>query len=152
MIQDKDLHKQIGAGEGRTISMTAKTVPARVGWVRGWPRWTPYAALAWSLIYAALGLYWAVSGHGFPFASGLESAALGPIAGQFGSLVAWIIVIMEGLQAVVVGVAMLRGSRSKALRSLLIVAGALLSGVLLLLMTGLDLLMKVGYIPGVIFG
>ncbi len=129
----------------------ADVVPARVGWARQWPRWTPYAAVAWSLVYAALGLYWAVSGHGFPFNSELESAAFGPIAGQFGSLVAWIIVIMEGLPAVVVGVAMLRGRRSKALRSLLIAAGALLSGVLLLLMTGLDLLMKVGYIPGAIW-
>ena len=127
-------------------------VPARVGWARQWLRWTPYAAVAWSLVYAALGLYWAVSGHGFPYASGLESAAFGPIAGQFGFLVAWSIVIMEGLPAVAVGVAMLHKSRSKALRSLLIVAGALLSGVLLLLMTGLDLLMKVGYIPGAIFG
>src|SRR4030042_2960534 len=130
----------------------ASVVPAREGGVLAWQRWVPYAAVAWSLVYAVMGLYWSVSGHGFPFGFGLESAALGPIAGQFGSLVAWIIVIMEGLPAVVVGVAMLRGSRSKALRSLLIVAGALLSGVLLLLMTGLDLLMKAGYIPGAIFG
>ena len=136
----------------------AGAVPARGGGVRDWQGWAPYAAVAWSMIYAALGLYWAVSGHGFPFASGLESDALGPIAGRFGSLVAWIIVIMEGFPAVIVGAAMLRGGpiihrvRSKAIRSLLIIAGALLSGVLLLLMTGLDLLIKVGYIPAAIFG
>ncbi len=140
--------KTLVAGSNGMVS----GVPARVGWAHQWPRWTPYAAVAWSLVYAALGIYWAVSGHGFPFASGHESAAYGPIAGQFGSVVAWILVIMEGFPALVVGAAMLRGSRSKALRSLLIVAGALLSAVLLLLMTGLDLLMKVGYIPGTIFG
>ena len=36
----------------------ARFVPARVGWVRDWPRWASYAAVAWSLVYAALGLYW----------------------------------------------------------------------------------------------
>lgn len=133
-------------------SEMASAAPIRAEWARDWQHWAPYAVIVWSLVYAALGLYWAVSGHGLPFAYDPETAAMGPIAGRFGSLVAWIIVIMEGLPAVALGVAMLRGLRSKALRSLLIVAGALLSGVLLLLMTGLDLLMKVGYIPGVIFG
>ncbi len=152
MIQDKDIRKQIGDSKGRAISMAANAVPARVGWARQWQHWATYAVVVWSVIYTGLGLYMAVSGHGFPFASDLESVAYGPIAGKLGSLVAWILVIMEGLPAVVVGVAMLRGVRGKALRSLLLIAGALLTGVLLLLMTGLDLLMKVGYIPGVIFG
>jgi hypothetical protein len=132
--------------------MTAKALPARVGWLKNWPSWAPYAAITWSLVYAALGLYWVVGGHGFPFAAGLDSDTLGPIAGRVGPTGAWIIVILEGLPAVVVGVAMLRGVRSKALRTLLITAGALLSGVLLLLMTGLDLLTKVGYIPAAILG
>jgi hypothetical protein len=44
------------------------------------------------------------------------------------------------------GVAMLRGGRSGALRPLLITAGALLAGVLLLLMTALILLVQLGYI------
>ena len=33
----------------------ASNVPARGGGVGDWQRWTPYAATAWSLIYAALG-------------------------------------------------------------------------------------------------
>jgi hypothetical protein len=42
---------------------------------------------------------------------------------------------------------MLRGVRGKALRPLFITAGVLLAGVLLLLMTGLNLLVMLGYIP-----
>jgi hypothetical protein len=54
---------------------------------------------------------------------------------------------MAGIPAAALGAAMLRGVRGKALRPLLITAGALLAGVLLLLMTGLDLLIMLGYIP-----
>ncbi len=35
----------------------AGVMPAREEGVRDWPRWAPYAAVAWSLIYAALGVY-----------------------------------------------------------------------------------------------
>jgi hypothetical protein len=145
MIQDKDLSKQIGGSEGRTISMTAKAVPARVGWVRDWPHWAPYAAVAWSLVYAALGLYWAVSARGFPYAPGTVSGLPGPIAGRFGPVVAWIIVITLGLPAVAVGILMLRGVQQ--LRSLLMTTGALLAAVLLLLMSDLTLLVMLAYIP-----
>ena len=46
---------------------------------------------------------------------------------------------------------MLSGVRGKALRPLFITAGVLLAGVLLLLMTSLDLLVKLGYFPYIIF-
>jgi hypothetical protein len=61
--------------------------------------------------------------------------------------VAWIVVMMAGIPAAAVGTAMLRGVRSRALRPLFITAGALLAGVLLLLMTDLNLLVTLGYIP-----
>ena len=118
-----------------------------VGGLRDWQRWTPYAAVAWSLVYAALGAYWAVGGRGFPYTSDTASDALGPLVGRFGPGAAWIVVISAGIPALVVGVAMLRGVRNKTLRPLLIIAGVLFAGVLLLLMTGLDLLVKLGYIP-----
>ena len=41
-------------------------IPTRGGGVRDWQRWVPYAAVAWSLVYAALGVYWAMGGRGFP--------------------------------------------------------------------------------------
>ena len=48
----------------------ASVVPARGGGIRDWQRWAPYAAVAWSLIYAALGISWAVSGRGFQVDTG----------------------------------------------------------------------------------
>ena len=128
-------------------SRMASVVPARGGGVRDWQRWAPYAAVAWSLIYAALGVYWAVSGRGFPYTPETVSDGMGPLLGRFGPGVAWIVVMMAGIPAAAVGAAMLRGVRSRALRPLLITAGALLAGVLLLLMTGLNLLVMLGYIP-----
>ena len=130
----------------------ASVVPARGGGVRDWQRWAPYAAVAWSLIYAALGVYWAVSGRGFPYTPETVSDVMGPLLGRFGPGVAWIVVMMAGIPAAAVGAAMLRGVRGRALRPLLITAGALLAGVLLLLMTGLNLLVKLGYIPYAILG
>ena len=121
------------------------SVPARSGGVRDWQRWAPYAAVAWSLVYATLGLYWAVGGRGFPYTSETVSDMMGPLLGRLGPVVGWIIVLMAGIPAAVVGTAMLRGVRK--LRSLLIIAGALLIGSLLLLMTSLNLLVKLGYTP-----
>ena len=125
------------------------TVGGRVG---DWQRWVPYAAVAWSLIYTALGIYWAVSGRGFPFTPATVSDVMAPLLGRFGQGVAWIVVMMAGIPAAAMGAAMLRGVRSRALRSLFITAGALLAGVLLLLMTSLNLLVMLGYIPYVIRG
>jgi hypothetical protein len=129
----------------------AGVVPARGG-VRDWQHWAPYAAVAWSLVYAALGLYWAAGGGGFPYSPAGASDGMGPLLGQFGPNLAWIFVVMAGLPAAALGAAMLRAAipraaRSRVLRLLFITAGALLSGVLLLLMTSLDLLVKLGYIP-----
>ncbi len=134
----------------RKSSGMASVVPTRSGGIRDWQRWTPYAAVAWSLVYAALGFYWVVSGRGFPYTPDTMSDGMGPLLGRFGPGVAWIIVMMAGLPAAALGVAMLRGVR--ALRPLLITAGGLLAGVLLLLMTGLDLLIKFGYIPAAVLG
>ena len=135
----------VGQGSG-----TARAVPARVVMVGGWQRWAPYAAVAWSLVYAALGIYWAVSGRGFPYTPETASDGMEPLLGRFGPGVAWIVVMMVGIPAAALGAAMLRGTRSRALRPLLITAGALLAGVLLLLMTGLNLLVKLGYFPAAV--
>jgi hypothetical protein len=130
----------------------ARVVPTRSGGVREWQRWTPYAAVVWSLVYAALGGYWAVSGRGFPYTPETVSDGMGPLLGQFGPGVAWLVVMMAGIPTAAVGAGMLRGVRSRALRPLFITAGALLAGVLLLLMTGLNLLVLVGYIPPALLG
>jgi hypothetical protein len=128
-------------------SEMASIVPARGGGVRDWQRWAPYAAVAWSLIYAALGVYWVVSGRGFPYTPETVSDGMGSVVGRFGPGVAWIVVMMAGIPAAAVGAAMLRGMRSRVLRPLFITAGALLAGILLLLMTDLNLLITLGYTP-----
>ena len=130
----------------------AGVMPTRRGGVRDWQRWTPYAAVAWSLLYAALGVYWVVSGSGFPYTAEIMSDGLGPLLGRFDPSVAWLVVMMAGIPAAVLGVAMLRGMRGKVRWPFLITAGVLLAGALLLLMTGLNLLVKFGYLPAVIFG
>ncbi len=107
----------------------ASAVPARGGGVRDWQRWAPHAAVVWSLIYGALGVYWAVSGRGFPCAPGLVPGVTGALARRFGLVIAWTIVIAEGIPAAALGAAMLRGARSRALRPLFITAGALLAGI-----------------------
>jgi hypothetical protein len=128
---------------------TVGAVPARGGWVGDWQRWAPYAAVAWSLLYAALGVTWAVSRRGFPYTPATVSAdmGMGPLLGRFGPGAAWIVVLLAGVPAAALGAAMLRGVRSRVLRPLFITAGALLAGVLLLLMTSLNLLVMLGYLP-----
>jgi hypothetical protein len=114
----------------RKGSEMASVVPARGGGVRDWQRWAPYAAVVWSLVYTALGVSWAVGGRGFPYTPGTVSDGMGPIVGRFGPGVTWIVVMMAGIPAAAVGAAMLRGVRSRTLRTLFITAGAL-RGVLL---------------------
>jgi len=126
-------------------SRVASVARAHAEVVHGWQRWTPYAAVVWSLSYAALGIYWAVSRRGFPFAPESAYGDLGPLLGRFGPGVAWIGVMAAGIPAAVLGAAMLRGVKGRVLRPLFITAGALLAGVLLLLMTALNLLVMFGY-------
>ncbi len=138
-------------GVSRRGTAVASVGPARDAGIRDWQRWAPYAAVAWSLIYAALGVYWALGGQGFPFAPTTGSVSLGPVAGRFGQGVAWAAVLIAGIPAAALGVAMLRGLRGRLLRPLFIGAGGLVAGLLLLLMTDLSLLTLLGYIPFVIF-
>jgi hypothetical protein len=126
---------------------TVGAVPARGGSVRDWQRWMPYAAVAWSLVYAGLGMYWAISGRGFPYPPENASEVIVPMVARLGSGVAWIVVMLAGIPAATLGAAMLRGVRSTRLRSLFITSGSLLAGVLLLFMTDLTLLEALGYTP-----
>ena len=128
---------------------SVRAVPAPGSGVGGWQRWAPYAAVGWSLVYAALGIYWAVSGSGFPYAPAATPNFLGPLLGRMGPGAAWIVVILAGIPAAAMGVAMLR--RVRVLRPLFISAGALLAGVLLLFMADLALLESLGYVPITIF-
>jgi len=121
--------------------------------VGGWRRWGPYAAVGWSLVYGALGIWWAAGGRGFPYAAIDPSKDPGwSVMGRLGPRVAWTLVMAAGIPAAAMGAAMLRGVRGRALRPVLIAAGAALAGTLLLLMTGLNLLILFGYIPYALVG
>ncbi len=87
--------KTLTAGSNEMAAAT----PARAGGARGWQSWTPYAAVAWSLIYAALVIYWAASGRGFPYTPAPGSELVGPLVGRLGPGVAWIAVVLAGLPA-----------------------------------------------------
>lgn len=137
--------------EKSQVIRTVRAVPAQGGSVLDWQRWAPYAAVAWSLLYAALGVYWAVTGRGFPYTFDAESNYFGPVVGRFGPGVAWGVVLLAGIPAAILGAAMLRGVRSRVLRPLFITGGVLLAGVLLLLMTDLMLLETLGYVPFTLF-
>lgn len=136
--------------EGQRGAM-AGVAPARREGLHGWQCWAPYAALAWSLGYGVLAVYWAVSGYGFPYTPEALSDDLGPMLGRFGPGVAWIVVALAGIPAAAVAAAMLRGGEGRTLQPFFTTAGALLALILLLLMTGLNLLVLFGYIPFVLF-
>ncbi|ASU84230.1 hypothetical protein CDO52_16795 [Nocardiopsis gilva YIM 90087] len=124
---------------------TAPTSPDGVARATRRARYAGYAAVAWSVIYTGLAAYWAVTGHGFPYASDAASDVTGPLVGRFGPDVAWGAVVVVGAPAAVLGAVMLRGVRTA--RPVLITLGALVSVQLLLLMTTVDLLALVGYTP-----
>lgn len=132
----------------RSSEMTGDAL-ARSGGLRDWQSWTPYAAVVWSLVYATLSAYWAVSGRGFPYAPDLESVAQGPMLGRFGPVLAWIIVTMAGIPAAAMGTAMLLGVR--VFRPFFVIGGGVLAGMLLLLMTDFNLLVMLAYVPFVLF-
>ena len=133
----------------RKENIIVSIVPARGPRLRDWPLWAPYAVVAWSLIYAALGANWMVSGSGFPYTADMVSDVTGPVVGRLGPEVARIVVIMLGIPAAAVGVAMVRGVRR--LRPYLLAVGTLFAGVLLLLMPEFNLLIKLAYIPYTVF-
>jgi hypothetical protein len=115
-----------------------------------WQVWAPWGAALWSLGYAALGLFWAATGDGFPFAPERVDPVVGPVVGRLGPAAAWAVVAAAGLPAALLALAVARGAR--AARPVAVAAGAGLSGVLLLLMTDVGLLTVVGYTPYGIVG
>ncbi len=92
----------------------------------GWHRWIGYAAAAWSLLYGALGLYWALGGAGFPFGVGDEEMMSEPDFALKASLmglstpeVAGPIIAALGVLGAAAGVLMARGFPAGAARWLL---------------------------------
>src|SRR5512140_891590 len=127
------------------------TLPTHRTRVTGWQHWAPDAAIAWSLLYAALSLYWAITGNGFPFAPTPTPDPLASVLARLGPAVAWVIVVLAGLPAAALGVAMKRNIKAGSLRTLFVASGGVLSAVLLLFMADLPLLETLGYVPFTLF-
>src|SRR2546421_7845256 len=77
--------------------------------IKQWPLWSGYAAAAWSLLYAVLGLYWTFGGAGFPFAPIDEDHRSGSILeGTDVHIVAPIMTVF-GFAGAAVGLVLARG-------------------------------------------
>ncbi|GLX96191.1 hypothetical protein [Herbidospora sp. NBRC 101105] len=92
-------------------------------WWRHWPTWAGYAAAAWSAVYGALGVFWALGGGGFPFAPVAADRASGSILeGSRAGVVAPVMAV-AGLAGAVVAVAMARGWGRGWARTVMLVFG-----------------------------
>lgn len=117
-----------------------------------WPAWVAYAAGAWSLMYGALGLYWALGGAGFPF--GTESdpnAELSVLAGVQAETGAPVIAVL-GLVGAVVALLMARTWGSGFSRVVALIFAWASAAALALVIPDFRVLAVVGYAPLVLIG
>ncbi len=116
--------------------------------VRHWPKWICQAAASWSLLYALLGLYWALGGAGFPFGGPLDDTALATTSASFaGPAIAAV-----GSASGTLALAMARGFGRGPVRQLLIAVGAILALGLTVVIPGHRPLMAVARTPLVLIG
>jgi hypothetical protein len=116
-------------------------------WWMHWPAWSGYAAAAWSAIYGALGLFWALGGEGFPFAPVDEDHASGSILeGARTGIVAPAMAVL-GLIGAIAALAMARGWGRRGARTALLVLGWALAGTLALMIPDYSLLALVAFSP-----
>ena len=80
-------------------------------WWRYWPTWSAYAAAIWSIGYGGLGVYWALGGRDFPFATvANDRSTVSILEGTPARVVAPVIAAV-GLVGGVVAIAMIRPTR-----------------------------------------
>jgi hypothetical protein len=103
-------------------------------------------AAAWSLLYAMLGLFWALGGAGYPFGKHHDDTALATASAE----VAGPVIAATGLAAGTLALAMARGHRRG--RRALIAAGAVLALGLTVVIPGHRPLMAVARTPLVLIG
>ena len=117
--------------------------------LRRWPEWVGYATAAWSLVFGALGLYWAFRGAGFPFGTENDpAAAVESILGGVRAQTAAPVVAALGLIGAVAATAMARSSRIHGvLRVSLLVFAWSVSAALLLVIPDRRVLVAVAYAP-----
>ena len=119
---------------------------------RRWPGWIGYAAAAWSLIYGALGLYWALGGAGFPFGSGNDPGAGLSVLGGVRAEVGAPVIAALGLAGALAAVATARMRGRGVLRAALLGFAWGAAAVLALVIPDYRVLVAVAYTPIVLIG
>jgi hypothetical protein len=121
-----------------------------------WPSWVAHTVATWSLIYGALGLYWALGGAGFPFGTENDpEAAAESILGSAQSDTTAPVIAGLGLVGAVAALAMAHGRgsrRPRILRAALLVFAWSVAVALLLVIPDLRVLMAVAYAPIFLIG
>ncbi|MFG1925322.1 NYN domain-containing protein [Cryptosporangium sp. NPDC048952] len=113
-------------------------------------RWAGYAAAAWSLLYAALGLYWTLGGSGFPFAPIDDDHVTGSVLeGSRAEIVAPIMAVL-GLLGAIVALAMARGAATGRVAPALIVVGWTMAAGLTLVIPDYTMLALVAFAPALL--
>lgn len=133
-------------GMGKKVARVAKP-----RWWRLWPGWIGYAAAVWSLVYGALGLYWALGGAGFPFGENDPQSALSIFYGlraESGAPVIAVLGVVGAIVAVLMARMRPRGIHRVALLSFAWVFAAGLA----LVIPDYRLLMGVAYMPLFVVG
>ncbi|MCC3763760.1 hypothetical protein K3N28_11850 [Glycomyces sp. TRM65418] len=112
-------------------------------WWSEWPRWSAYAAAAWSLAYGALGLYWALGGAGFPLGRGNdEEAEYSILVNATAETTAPVIAVL-GLIGAAVGLVMAKAVGRGIVRAALLAFAWAAAVTLTVVVTDLRLLMLV---------
>ena len=119
---------------------------ATSGWWGQWPEWAGYAAATWSLMYGALGLYWALGGAGFPFGSENDPTHSSILAGVRATVAAPVIAVM-GLTGAVVAGTMARTRGSGARHAVMLAFAWTAATTLLLIVPDARVLTVVAYAP-----
>ena len=130
---------------------TATASKASRRW-RRWPGWIGYAAAAWSLIYGALGPYWALGGAGFPFGTENDPDAALSVLGGVQAETGAPVTAALGLAGVVAAVAMARRLGRGMVRSALLGFAWGAAAVLALLIPDYRVLVGVAYAPIILIG
>ena len=151
--EEPDVADGVGDVAERTRDTATETASmAFRRWRRRWPGWIGYAAAAWSLVYGALGLYWALGGAGFPFGAENDPqsalSVLGGVQAETGAPVT----VALGLAGVVAAVAMARRRGRGMIRSALLGFAWGAAAVLALLIPDYRMLVAVAYTPIILIG
>jgi hypothetical protein len=119
------------------------------GWRQRWPEWVGLVAAVWSLVYGALGAYWAAGGAGFPFGPENDPGArLSVLANARQGVVAPVIAAL-GLVGAAVATLMARGrgGGGRRVRVLLLAFAWAAAAALTVVIPDFRVLVMVAYAP-----